>query len=157
MMPQSATLNSFANKSAAFRNQFLMSKANAMAPQNKYEASPDFQTSNSFYQRMTANSQMVHKQTAQVNPVLAQLSPETFEVAAKKRSSIWKTAQYTEPEFRETLMQTKTRQDQGQLPDFELTESMREKRFNNHATEISEYSNALNRGRVFTNPKFSSC
>ena len=41
--------------------------------------------------------------------------------------------------------------------DFEITEKLRETKYNLRVTNISEYSNALNRGRVFTNPKFSSC
>ena len=40
---------------------------------------------------------------------------------------------------------------------FEITEKLRETKYNLRVTNISEYSNALNRGRVFTNPKFSSC
>ena len=148
---------SFAAKSAAFRNQFLMSRTGALPPQNKYDASPDYQTSNTFYHKMTANSQQVLRETQVVNPVLAQLSPETFEVTAKKRSSIWKTNQYKDDESRHGLMDTKSRQDQNQLNEFDLSERMRETRFNNRKTNISEYANALNRGRVFTNPKFSSC
>ena len=41
--------------------------------------------------------------------------------------------------------------------DYDKSESMRETNHNILVTNISEYSNALNRGRVFTNPKFSSC
>ena len=70
---------------------------------------------------------------------------------------MWKTQQYKAEEFREDLNHTTNRIEQNKLPDFELTESMRAKDWNNRVTNISEYSNALNRGRVFINPKFSSC
>ena len=70
---------------------------------------------------------------------------------------MWKNSQYKDPEFRADLMTTTDRVDQNCLPDQDLLESMRTKEFNNRVTNISEYSNALNRGRVFTNPKFSSC
>ena len=54
-------------------------------------------------------------------------------------------------------MDTVVRKEAEKLPDYEVTESMREKRFNNVVTNVSEYANALNRGRIFINPKFSSC
>ena len=41
--------------------------------------------------------------------------------------------------------------------DPEISEKLRETKYNLKVSNISEYSNALNRGRVFTNPKFSSC
>ena len=85
------------------------------------------------------------------------LDPETFEVAAKKHSTMWKTKQYKEEEFRQDLNQTTNRIAQNNLPDQEMLESLRTTEFNNRITNISEYSNALNRGRVFINPKFSSC
>ena len=97
------------------------------------------------------------KDTQTVNPIVDQLSPETFEVTAKKHSSLWSSKQYTDSQFRGDLMQTTDRIVQDNLPSHEMTEAMREKKFNNRTTNISEYSNALNRGRVFTNPKFSSC
>ena len=107
---------------------------------------------------MTANSGKVLKETtAAVNPIIDELSPVTFEVAAKRHSGLWKTKQYCEKEFKAELMETTNRLEQAKLPGFEVSEGMRETRFNNRCTNISEYSNALNRGRVFTNPKFSSC
>ena len=53
-------------------------------------------------------------------------------------------------------MQTTNRDIQGQLPEEEI-EGLRCTEHNIRVTNISEYSNALNRGRFFTNPKFSSC
>ena len=79
-----------------------------------------------------------------------------FEVTAKKCSSIWKTEQYTDPNFRENLNKTTNRNTQ-QVHEPELVDRMREVKFNNQKTNIGEYANAINRGRVFTNPKFSSC
>ena len=106
---------------------------------------------------MTDKSKKVLTDTQMVNPVIDSLDPETFEVTAKKHSSIWNNMQYKDPEFRQDLMQTSDRLAQGQLPEQGLLEGMRTSEFNNRVTNISEYSNALNRGRVFTNPKFSSC
>ncbi len=51
---------------------------------------------------------------------------------------------------------TTNRQAQNNV-DTEITEKLRVTKHNIKVTNISEYSNALNRGRVFTNPKFSSC
>ena len=79
-----------------------------------------------------------------------------FEVTAKKCSSIWKTEQYKDPDFRQILNTTTTRDFQPAYEP-ELVERMRETKFNNQKTNIGEYANALNRGRVFINPKFSSC
>ena len=70
---------------------------------------------------------------------------------------MWCTGQYKAEEFRDDLNLTTNRIEQNKLPEHELTESMRAKDWNNRVTNISEYSNALNRGRVFINPKFSSC
>ena len=107
---------------------------------------------------MTANSGKVLKETkAAVNPILDELSPETFTVAAKRNAGIWKTKQYCEKEFKSELMETTNRVEQAKMPSFEFTESIREKKFNNVCTNVSEYANAINRGRVFINPKFSSC
>ena len=124
---------------------------------NKYVSSVDFQSSNNFFHQLTAQSIGVLKDTQTVNPVIDQLDPETFEVTAKKCSTMWNNSQYKDTEFRKDLNQTTNRIAQAQLPDQEMLENMRTKDFNNRVTNISEYSNALNRGRVFTNPKFSSC
>ena len=134
----------------------LHSSNDCIAKGNK--VSTDFMTSNNFYHQMTANSQQVLKETGkEVNPIIDSLAPETFEVTAKKYSTLWKTKQYTDAEFRKDLMNTVDRKEAEKLPDYEVTESMREKRFNNVVTNVSEYANALNRGRIFINPKFSSC
>ena len=70
---------------------------------------------------------------------------------------MWKTKQYKDEEFRADLNKTTNRISQNNLPDQEKLESLRTSEHNNRITNISEYSNALNRGRVFINPKFSSC
>ena len=67
---------------------------------NKYVNSIDYQTSNNFYHQMTDKSKKVLIDTQTVNPVIESLDPETFEVAAKKHSSIWNNNQFKEPEFR---------------------------------------------------------
>ena len=41
--------------------------------------------------------------------------------------------------------------------DAEINDKLRVTKHNIQRTIISEYSNAKNRGTVFTNPKFSSC
>ena len=155
-------------KQLEYRIQFLMSKEEAsarkllifdtVAAKNPYGGSQDFLTSNSVFQGMTANSQQVLKETTkEVNPVIDSLDPETFEVTAKKYSTMWKTKQYTEPEFRDEICKTTTGIENSKLPEFEVSEGMRVKKFNNKVSNVSEYANALMRGRVFINPKFSSC
>ena len=50
----------------------------------------DFQTSNSFYHSLTADSQaVVNEQAAISNPVIDSLDPAVFEVSAKKVSLMW--------------------------------------------------------------------
>ena len=106
---------------------------------------------------MTDKSKKVLTETQMINPVVESLDPETFEVTAKKHDAIWNNQQYKASEFREDLMQTTDRIAQCQLPEQELLEQMRTKEFNIRVTNIGEFSNAINRGKVFTNPKFSSC
>ena len=79
-----------------------------------------------------------------------------FEVAAKKNSLMWSSQQYRDPSHRQHLQNTTQRSVQNNI-DPEIAEKLRETKHNIKVTNISEYSNALNRGRVFTNPKFSSC
>ena len=79
-----------------------------------------------------------------------------FEVAAKKQSLMWGSQQYRDNEHRGQLNVTTNRNAQNNI-DPEISEKLRETKHNIKVTNISEYSNALNRGRVFTNPKFSSC
>ena len=86
-----------------------MSKGQANAPVNKYVSSIDLQSSNNFYHEMTNKSINVLKDTQMVNPVIDQLDPETFEVTAKKHSTMWNTNQYKDPEFRADLNQTTNR------------------------------------------------
>ena len=83
------------------------------------------------------------------------ISPAIFEVAAKKTSPIWHTEQYKDADFRQNLNQTSNKV--VFTHDEEVAEKMRVTQYNLKVSNISEYSNAINRGRVFTNPKFSSC
>ena len=100
---------------------------------------------------------MVMDQTARAsNPVIESLDPAVFEVTAKKQSLMWQSQQYRDPSHREHLNQTTQRSTLHNI-DPEIAERLRETKHNIKVTNISEYSNALNRGRVFTNPKFSSC
>ena len=68
---------------------------------NKYINSVDFQSTNNFYHIMTSNAQNALKDHGkEANPVLEQLDPSTFEVAAKKQSTMWHSDQYKSKEFR---------------------------------------------------------
>ena len=98
----------------------------------------------------------MNENAKQTNPVLEQLDPAVFEVTAKKQSLMWQSQQYRDSDQRGNLNVTTQRGTQNNI-DTELTERLRENRHNIKVTNISEYSNALNRGRVFINPKFSSC
>ena len=42
----------------------------------------------------------------EVNPILEKLDSATFEVAAKKQSTMWHSDQYKDKEFRQELVQT---------------------------------------------------
>mmetsp|Transcript_10669 Transcript_10669/g.13229 ORF Transcript_10669/g.13229 Transcript_10669/m.13229 type:complete len:99 (-) Transcript_10669:227-523(-) len=92
----------------------------------------------------------------QANPVIDSLDPQVFEVTAKKQSLMWQSQQYRDADQRSHLNNTSSRGAQNNI-DPEIMERLRETKHNIKVTNISEYSNALNRGRVFTNPKFSSC
>ena len=126
--------------------------------QNKFaEGSQDFQTSNNFYHGLTKTSQVkVDEHNRIPNQVIDSLDPSVFEVAAKKQSLMWGSQQYRDNEHRGQLNVTTNRNAQNNI-DPEISEKLRETKHNIKVTNISEYSNALNRGRVFTNPKFSSC
>ena len=116
-----------------------------------------FQTSNNAFNQLTAQSQaVVNENAGRSNPVIDSLDPSAFEVSAKKHSLMWQSQQYRDSDQRGNLNVTTSRGVQGNL-DQDITERLRETRHNIKVTNISEYSNALNRGRVFTNPKFSSC
>ena len=90
------------------------------------------------------------------NDVINSLDPSVFEVAAKKHSLMWSSQQYRDSDHRGQLTQTTNRVAQDNL-DHEISEKLRETKYNLKVTNISEYSNAVNRGRVFINPKFSCC
>ena len=117
----------------------------------------DFLTSNSAVHQLTNYSQQkIDEKAQQSNPVIDSLDPEVFEVSAKKHSLMWSSKQYRDEEQRKHLNMTTNRNVQSNY-DAEIAEKLRETKFNMRVTPISEFSNALNRGRVFTNPKFSSC
>ena len=78
-----------------------------------YTASKDFQTSNATFHKLTDKSKQVLLESQTVNPIIDSLDPETFEVAAKKHSTIWTSNQYREHEFREDLNLTMNRINQG--------------------------------------------
>ena len=88
--------------------------------------------------------------------MIESLDPSVFEVTAKKQSLMWQSQQYRDADQRKHLSNTTQRGMQNNI-DPEIMEKLRETKHNIKVTNISEYSNALNRGRVFTNPKFSSC
>ena len=107
---------------------------------------------------MTENAKGALATEAQnVNPVLESLDPAVFEVSAKKQAAIWSSDQYKDQSFRQDLTNSVNRIEQCKLPEQDMLERMRVTEFNNRITNVSEYANALNRGRVFINPKFSSC
>ena len=84
------------------------------------------------------------------NEALEALSPEAFEISAKKNSTIFKSGAYS-GEYATTGRTAQANYDP------EIVDKLREQKFNIQRTIISEYSNAKNRGTVFFNPKFSSC
>ena len=53
-------------------------------------------------------------------------------------------------------MQTTNRDTQSNF-DVEVMERLRQDKYNIQRTIITEYSDAMNRGTVFVNAKFSSC
>ncbi|TNV75681.1 hypothetical protein FGO68_gene4427 [Halteria grandinella] len=142
----------------SIRQQFILDKSKALPhlnPPSTKNASA-FQTTSQFYQQLTQSS--LHR-----NPPLSQsksslletLPPSAFEVAAKKESTIWKTEQYKDELFRKHLSNTVHRQ--VFQYDAEVAQKLRGDKYNIRVTNIGEYANALNRNRVFINPKFSSC
>ena len=56
-------------------------------------------------------------EASHVNPVLASLDPSTFEVSAKKNSTMWHTEQYKDAEFRNEIVNTCARIEQSKLPE----------------------------------------
>ena len=125
---------------------------------NGYQGgSLDFETSNNFFHQITEHSQQkMTELSKKPNPALDALSKETFQVSAKRSSQIWETQQYRDNEHRSQLMATTDRQ-AHQNQDMEMSEKLRESKYNIQRTIITEYSDAKNRGTVFVNAKFSSC
>ena len=60
---------------------------------------------------MSNKSKLVLSSNQMVNPVIDSLDAETFEVTAKKHSTLWHTNTYREPDFREELNSTTKRLD----------------------------------------------
>ena len=117
----------------------------------------DFETSNNFFHQITEHSsQKMAELSKKPNPALDALSPETFQVSAKINSKIWDTQQYRDEHHRQLLMQTTNRDTQSNF-DVEVMERLRQSKYNIQRTIITEYSDAMNRGTVFVNAKFSSC
>ena len=137
------------------KKQFLMEANQSKKPVHHFEDNIDFQTTNGFYQSLTKNSVSTQKDNPVQSQVLNELDPEVFEVTAKKASSIWSTNTYKSPEFRAEL--TQTVKNKEYTFDDEAAGKLHKNKFNKRITEISEYSNALHNGRVFKNPRFTSC
>ena len=90
----------------------------------------DFETSNNFFHTITEHSQQkINELNSQKNEALEALSPETFEVSAKRSSKIWETQQYRDDEHRKLLMRTTDREAQQNL-DTEVMEKLRESKYN---------------------------
>ena len=125
---------------------------------NKFKGgSLDFETTNNFFHTITEHSQeKLHELHSKPNPALDNLDPSTFKVSAKVNSNIWDTQQYRDSAHREQLMKTTNRETQSNF-DTEVMERLRTDKYNIQRTIITEYSDAMNRGTVFVNAKFSSC
>merc|ERR1712166_290391 len=138
-------------------NQFVMTKNNCDAPVNGYAGgSLDYETTQSFFHSITANSQKKINENTVPNPKIEALSAEVFKPTAKREDLCWATEKYRDQEHRAQLMTTTDRGAQSNF-DTEMMEKLRTSKHNIQRTIISEYSNAKNRGTVFTAPKFSSC
>ena len=137
------------------KNQFVMDRAQADKPKAMRDGNQAFMTSNGFFHGITKDSINQQSHTQEPNPVVDQLDPAVFEVSAKKQSTIWTTGTYKQSDFRQGLNQTTNRVQHAY--DQEVAPKMQMTNHNIKITTISEYSNALHRGRVFINPKFSSC
>ena len=84
----------------------------------------DFETTNNFFQQITEHSkQKLNELNSQKNEVLEALSPETFEVSAKRNSTIFKSAAYGDEK------KTTGREAQGNF-DTEIMEKLRESKHN---------------------------
>ena len=136
----------------SLKKQFVTDASAATKPVHHFNDNIDFQTSNAFYHSVTKNSAQNQLDNPMESQVLNELDPEVFEVAAKKENPIWKTTTYKDPSFRKELNK---RTDPGF--DTEMADKLHVNKFNKRITVISEYSNALHNGRVFKNPRFTSC
>mmetsp|Transcript_7478 Transcript_7478/g.8495 ORF Transcript_7478/g.8495 Transcript_7478/m.8495 type:complete len:203 (+) Transcript_7478:36-644(+) len=133
------------------KKQFLPESNQSEKPKHHFNDNIDFMSTNNFYQGLTKNSI-----DNQIEPTqLEDIEPEVYQVAAKKESSLWKTSTYKDPEFRAELTQTTDRMSQGYDP--EIAKKLHVSKNNKRITVISEYSNAKHNGRVFKNPRFTSC
>mmetsp|Transcript_26638 Transcript_26638/g.26526 ORF Transcript_26638/g.26526 Transcript_26638/m.26526 type:complete len:109 (+) Transcript_26638:298-624(+) len=107
-------------------------------------------TTNTFYNGLTKNSN--HK-PVEISPATEEIDPELYEVAAKKESALWKT--YKDNDYREDVNATSNRANHDY--DTEVATKLHSNKHNKRVTVISEYSNAMHNGRVFKNPRFTSC
>jgi hypothetical protein len=144
------------------KNMFKMDKHGADAPRNTYLNNSHFMTSQIHAHALTKKSAECVKKTnlhtvAGATDFLGEdVDQDVLQVSAKREGKIWYSQQYKDPEHRNVLNVTTNRGAQDNI-DIELSEKLRCCQHNLRVTNITEYSNALNRGRVFTNPKFSSC
>ena len=137
------------------KKQFLLEQNQSTKPVHHFDDNIDFQTTNTFYHGLTKNSVQTQLAHPVDSPVLNDLDPEVFEVTAKRENPIWRTSTYKDPEFRGELNQTTKNVAHGF--DTDMAEKLHVNKFNKRITVISEYSNALHNGRVFKNPRFTSC
>eukprot|EP01015_Nassula_variabilis_P029586 TRINITY_DN6364_c0_g1_i1.p1 TRINITY_DN6364_c0_g1~~TRINITY_DN6364_c0_g1_i1.p1 ORF type:complete len:124 (+),score=26.20 TRINITY_DN6364_c0_g1_i1:64-435(+) len=75
-------------------------------------------------------------------------------------NDIWTSSQYQDNGFRQDVMKSFYNQQFGEEKfghNEVLNNETWTKKYNTRKTPISEYSNALHNGRVFVNPKFTSC
>jgi hypothetical protein len=141
---------------------FKMNRTEAAAPKITYLTSEHHQTSMlQAHQQTKLSAQSVAKSNLHTKAgatafLGCDVDPDVLQVTAKREAKNWKSQQYRDEEHRGQLNVTTNRAVQDNV-DIELTEKLRVNQHNIKVTNISEYSNALNRGRVFTNPKFSSC
>ena len=79
----------------------IISAATSTEEKSKFN---EHETSNSFYHKLTHEAKTKLQEGSHiVNPVIESLDPETFEVAAKKKSLMWSTQQYRDEDHRKAL------------------------------------------------------
>ena len=79
----------------------MISAATSTEEKSKFN---EHETSNSFYHKLTHEAKTkLQEGSHTVNPIIESLDPETFEVAAKKKSLMWSTQQYRDEDHRKAL------------------------------------------------------